>query len=61
VLVIEDNPVLAESLREALLLGGHEVTVAYSGPEGLEAAPRQEPRGHPLRRRRIEPATEKST
>jgi PAS domain S-box-containing protein len=38
VLVIEDNPDSADSLREALELGGHEVTVKYSGSEGLAAA-----------------------
>jgi signal transduction histidine kinase len=36
VLIIEDNLDAAESLREALELGAHEVEVAYSGPEGLE-------------------------
>jgi two-component system CheB/CheR fusion protein len=36
VLIVEDNPDAAESLREALELGAHEVEVAYSGPEGLE-------------------------
>ena len=36
VLIVEDNPAAAESLREALELGAHEVEVAYSGPEGLE-------------------------
>jgi signal transduction histidine kinase len=38
VLIIEDNLDAAESLREALELGAHEVGVAYSGPEGLEKA-----------------------
>lgn len=38
VLVIEDNVDAAESLREVLELGGHEVEVAYRGPEGLEKA-----------------------
>ena len=38
VLVIEDNVDAAESLREALELGEHEVAVAYSGPEGMEKA-----------------------
>ena len=36
VLIIEDNLDAAESLREALELGAHEVEVSYSGPEGLE-------------------------
>lgn len=43
ILVIEDNPDAADSLREALELGGHEVAVAYSGAEGVEAARRFEP------------------
>ncbi len=35
VLVIEDNRDAAESLREALQFGGHEVSLAHSGPEGI--------------------------
>jgi PAS domain S-box-containing protein len=38
VLVIEDNPDAASSLRETLELWGHEVTVAADGPSGLECA-----------------------
>ena len=38
VLIIEDNVDLAESLRELLELDGHQVAVAYSGPEGLAKA-----------------------
>jgi DNA-binding response OmpR family regulator len=38
VLVIEDNPDLAYGLRNNLEIEGHEVTVAGSGPEGLEQA-----------------------
>jgi PAS domain S-box-containing protein len=38
VLIIEDNVDAAESLRELLELSGHEIAVAYSGPEGLERA-----------------------
>jgi two-component system CheB/CheR fusion protein len=38
VLVIEDNVDSAETLRDALSLDGHEVTVAFSGPDGLGAA-----------------------
>ena len=37
-LVIEDNLDAAESLREVLELGGHEVAVAHDGPEGLAEA-----------------------
>jgi CheY-like chemotaxis protein len=37
VLVIEDNPDAAESLRVLLRLWGHETRVALSGPAGLEA------------------------
>lgn len=37
-LIIEDNPDLAESLRELLELEGHKVEVAYSGLEGLGKA-----------------------
>jgi two-component system CheB/CheR fusion protein len=36
VLVIEDNVDAANSLREVLELRGHQVAVAYSGPEGIE-------------------------
>jgi DNA-binding response OmpR family regulator len=38
VLVIEDNADLAYGLRNNLEIEGHEVTVAASGPEGLEQA-----------------------
>ena len=38
VLVIEDNIDAADSLREALEFGEHEVAVAYNGPEGLSKA-----------------------
>jgi signal transduction histidine kinase len=38
VLLIEDNVDSAESLGEALELGGHEVAIAHSGPEGIEKA-----------------------
>lgn len=38
VLVIEDNVDAAESLREALEVCHHEVLVARTGPEGVEAA-----------------------
>jgi two-component system CheB/CheR fusion protein len=38
VLLVEDNADAADSLREALELNGHEVTVARTGPEGLAAA-----------------------
>lgn len=37
-LIIEDNVDAADSLREALLLEGHQVRVAYSAAEGLAAA-----------------------
>lgn len=43
VLVVEDNVDSAETLREALALGGHEVGVAYSGAQGLEAARANKP------------------
>ena len=38
VLIIEDNLDAAESLREALELGEHQVEVAHSGPDGIERA-----------------------
>ncbi|MBI5542929.1 MAG: PAS domain-containing protein [Deltaproteobacteria bacterium] len=38
VLVIEDNRDAADSLREVLELGKHEVEVAYDGPEGIAKA-----------------------
>jgi PAS domain S-box-containing protein len=38
ILVIEDNRDAAESLRLLLDLLGHEVRVAYTGPEGVQAA-----------------------
>jgi CheY-like chemotaxis protein len=38
VLLIEDNVDAATMLKEALQLEGHTVEVAYTGPEGVEAA-----------------------
>jgi PAS domain S-box-containing protein len=38
VLIIEDNVDAADSLREALQFGEHEVEVAYNGPEGIAKA-----------------------
>ncbi len=38
ILVIEDNPDAAESLKAVLELQGHLVDVAASGPEGIEKA-----------------------
>jgi CheY-like chemotaxis protein len=40
VLLIEDNPDVAETLRELLELLGHPVEVALTGPEGVETARR---------------------
>jgi PAS domain S-box-containing protein len=38
ILVVEDNPDAAETLRDLLELSGHEVAVAYSGPSGVATA-----------------------
>jgi len=38
VLVIDDNADAADTLKDVLELGGHEVDVAYAGREGLEKA-----------------------
>jgi signal transduction histidine kinase/CheY-like chemotaxis protein len=38
ILIIEDNVDAADSLREALECDGHEVAVAYDGPQGLAKA-----------------------
>lgn len=38
VLIIEDNIDAAETLRDALTLNGHEVAVAYNGPDGIVLA-----------------------
>ena len=38
ILVVEDNRDAADSLRMLLELFGHQVTVAYSGPDGVQAA-----------------------
>ncbi len=43
VLVVEDNPDSAESLRLLLELFGHEVCVAATGPEGVRMARAQRP------------------
>jgi signal transduction histidine kinase/CheY-like chemotaxis protein len=38
VLVVEDNPDAAETMRDFLVLSGHEVELAHSGTEGVAAA-----------------------
>jgi PAS domain S-box-containing protein len=38
VLIIEDNPDAANTLREVLQLAGHSVEVAYTGPDGVDRA-----------------------
>ena len=43
ILVVEDKPDAAEMLRILLVLLGHEVAVAHTGPEGVEAARRGPP------------------
>jgi PAS domain S-box-containing protein len=43
ILVVEDNHDAAETLRILLELFGHEVEVAHSGPEGVEASRRRQP------------------
>jgi PAS domain S-box-containing protein len=43
ILVIEDNRDAADSLREVLELGKHEVQVAYDGPSGLLQAQQMRP------------------
>jgi CheY-like chemotaxis protein len=43
VLVVEDHRETAESLRELLEEWGHQVTVAYTGPTGVEAARQTRP------------------
>jgi CheY-like chemotaxis protein len=43
ILVVEDNRDAADSLRLLLELYGHEVAVAYSGPDGVGAAEQWQP------------------
>lgn len=43
VLVVDDNRDAAESLATLLRLNGHEVRVAFDGPDALELAPRMQP------------------
>ncbi|HET9594225.1 MAG TPA: ATP-binding protein [Anaeromyxobacteraceae bacterium] len=43
VLIIEDNVDAADTLRDVLELAGHEVAVAYDGPQGVAAARRLRP------------------
>src|SRR5205807_6743794 len=38
ILVVEDNREAAETLRDVLELSGHEVSLAFSGPEGVLTA-----------------------
>ena len=43
ILVVDDNRDAADSLRLLLEFSGHEVAVAYSGREGLQAAEQYQP------------------
>jgi CheY-like chemotaxis protein len=43
ILVVEDNPVAAESIEMFLVEHGHTVAVARTGPEGIETARRLRP------------------
>jgi CheY-like chemotaxis protein len=43
ILLVEDNRDAADTLRMLLELYGYEVTVAYTGPEGVQAAEEQRP------------------
>jgi PAS domain S-box-containing protein len=43
ILIIEDNPEAARSLQMYLELTGHQVEVAHTGPDGIEAARRFRP------------------
>ena len=43
ILVVEDNPDSADSLRLLLEFSGHEVAVAYSGHDGVQAAEQHQP------------------
>ncbi|WP_327004771.1 response regulator transcription factor [Dactylosporangium sp. NBC_01737] len=43
VLVVDDDPPLADSLRRALVYGGHRVTVAATGPAALDAVAAERP------------------
>jgi CheY-like chemotaxis protein len=43
ILVVDDNRDSADSLRLLLEFSGHEVAVAYSGHDGLQAAERYQP------------------
>ncbi len=43
VLIIEDDVDAADSLRDLLELAGHEATVAFNGPEGIEKARKLRP------------------
>jgi len=43
VVVIDDHPDAAESLKDGLALIGHEVQVAFNGPSGLELARESRP------------------
>jgi CheY-like chemotaxis protein len=43
ILIIEDNTDAAQSLKEALELGGHEVAAAHDGNEGLSKARESKP------------------
>jgi CheY-like chemotaxis protein len=43
VLIVEDNPDAADSLRMLLEVYGYQVTVAYTGPDGVKAAEEHRP------------------
>jgi PAS domain S-box-containing protein len=43
ILLVEDNSDAAQTLRDLLMLAGHEVEIADTGPAGIEAARRRRP------------------
>jgi len=49
ILVVDDDPLLLKSLREALAIDGHDVTVADGGQAGIDAFVAAHRRGEPFR------------
>ena len=43
ILLVEDEPELAQLMKECLLEGGYEILIAREGPEGLEKARTEKP------------------
>ncbi len=50
ILVVDDEPLIADTIVQILNRNGFIAQAAYGGREAIEIAPPHQPRAHPLRR-----------